>query len=370
MIHLIKYQFYKVIRETAIMFWALAFPLILGLMFYLAFGRGDVSENMDAIPVAIVETESSEAFLTFAGSMEETLEAEVMTEAEALALLKEDKIAGIFYTKEEPTLTVAKSETEQSILKVLLDTYNKNAALFTKIAEEHPESMKEAIHSMEEWRTMTEEVSVGGRTLNPFVSYFFALIAYACLSGAFLGMQSCVNTQANLTAIGARQCVTPTHKLKLMIANFLVMFGIHFADIMLLTFVIRFGFRIDLGGNTTGIILVNLFGSMIGVSLGVLIGAASPLSYNMKTGFTVLFTLFPGFLAGLMTGDMKYIIEQHAPVINRINPAAVLSDAYYCMAVYNDTKRMTRNIIILAVMSVTFVGIAFLATRRERYDSI
>lgn len=90
----------------------------------------------------------------------------------------------------------------------------------------------------------------------------------------------------------------------------------------------------------------------------------------MKMGFTVLLTLFPGFLAGLMFGDMKNIIEQNVPIINRINPAAVLSDAYYCMSVYNDTERFQRCIFILAAMSLFLLCAAFLGVRRERYDSI
>ena len=71
-----------------------------------------------------------------------------------------------------------------------------------------------------------------------------------------------------------------------------------------------------------------------------------------------------------MFGNMKNIIEQNCPVINRINPAAVLSDAFYCMGVYYDMERFTRCLVILAFMSILLLGIAFLSIRRERYDSI
>ena len=84
----------------------------------------------------------------------------------------------------------------------------------------------------------------------------------------------------------------------------------------------------------------------------------------------MLITLIPGFFAGLMFVNMKNIVEQHAPIINRINPAAVLSDAYYCMGVYNDAERFTRCILTLAVMSILFLAAAFFGVRRERYDSI
>lgn len=37
MLHLLKYQFLQTIRSRSIMFWALAFPLILGTLFYVSF---------------------------------------------------------------------------------------------------------------------------------------------------------------------------------------------------------------------------------------------------------------------------------------------------------------------------------------------
>jgi ABC-2 type transport system permease protein len=84
----------------------------------------------------------------------------------------------------------------------------------------------------------------------------------------------------------------------------------------------------------------------------------------------VMLTLFPGFLSGLMFGNMKNIIELHCPIINRINPAAVLSDAFYCLGIYNDMERFTRCILILAVMSILLLFSAFLGVRRDSYDSI
>ena len=374
MLHLMKYQFKQTVREVSIMFWALVFPIILGIFFYVSFGNSDMGENMEMLPVAAVETEntdSEEPFLEYLDHLDgDIIKVKVMEEKKAIKALEEDEVEGIFYAGEEPELTVAKSEIEQSILKSLLDTYQKNAKMIVTVAEHHPEKLNEAMDELGDWRETTEEVSVGGRTMNPNITYFFALIAYACLSGAFLGVKGCCDSQANLSPLGARQCITPTHKMRMLLSVFLVLFGIHFVNIMVLTAFVRFVLGIDLGGNPGGIILVNLMGSMIGVSAGILLGSVSRLSFGVKMGFTVMVTLVPGFFAGLMFGDMKNILEQHAPIVNRLNPAAVLSDSYYCMAVFNDAARMSRNLLTLFLMSAGFVLVAFLVTRRERYDSI
>lgn len=373
--HLIKYRFIQTVREWSVMFWALAFPIILGTFFFISFGSGVTGEEMDAIRVAVVEKgadlQEGGAFGEFLEQMDgDTLEIEKMDEEQALKDLKGDEITGIYYTGGEPSLTVAKSDLNTSILKALLDSYNKNAHMIMKIAQDHPERLMQAVEALDGWQTMTEEVSVGGRTMDPNVSYFFALIAYACLSGAFLGVKASLDGQANLSALGARRSVTPTHKLRLVLTDMSVLFFVQFVNIIILTIVVRFVFGIDLGGNIGQILLVDLLGSMIGVSMGIMIGCVGKLSESIKMGLTVMLTLFPGFLAGLMFGNMKNIMEQNCPIINRINPAAVLSDTFYCMGVFDDAERFTKNLMILALMSVLFIGIAFFAVRRERYDSI
>ena len=111
-------------------------------------------------------------------------------------------------------------------------------------------------------------------------------------------------------------------------------------------------------------------GTLIGICLGILIGCAGKLSYSVKSGIGVLVTLLPSFLAGLMFGGMKNVIEQHCPVINRINPASVLSDAFYCLSVYDDAVRYRRCILILVIMCLLCISFSFLMIRRDRYDNI
>lgn len=71
-----------------------------------------------------------------------------------------------------------------------------------------------------------------------------------------------------------------------------------------------------------------------------------------------------------MNSEMKFVVERYCPIINRINPAALISDAFYCINVYDDPVRFRLSLIILTVMSVVLLLGSFLAVRRERYDSI
>lgn len=380
MLHLFRYRFVQTIRNFSNMFWALLFPIILGTLFYLSFGSAGLESTgesrWDKIKVTVVKdtdpSENAQAFEGFLTQMDgETLDIQdISTESEALSALNEETISGIFYVRDTPSLTVAKNGLNESILTSVLESYNQNAAMFREIAMTHPEKLPDALDAMNDYRNTTAEVSLGGKDLNPNVQYFFALVAYACLSGAFLGVQSSIDGQANISALGARRSITPTHKLTLILIDMAVLFIIHFFNILILCLYITHVLGISLGNDVGALLLVDFMGSMIGVCLGVAIGCLARISYGMKTGVCVLFTLFPGFLAGLMFGNMKNIIELHCPIINRINPAAVLSDAFYCMGIYNDMERFTRCLVILAVMSTLLLTVAFLGIRRERYDSI
>jgi ABC-2 type transport system permease protein len=71
-----------------------------------------------------------------------------------------------------------------------------------------------------------------------------------------------------------------------------------------------------------------------------------------------------------MLGNMKTVIEQNATIINKINPAALISDLFYCLNIYDDYKRYTEKFVTLLILSVIFTIGGFLLTRRKKYASL
>ena len=104
--------------------------------------------------------------------------------------------------------------------------------------------------------------------------------------------------------------------------------------------------------------------------MGIFVGSLGKMKEGVKIGIILGISMVCSFLAGLMNNTMKDIVEKHAPFINRINPAALISDEFYCINVYDDLARYHRSLITLAVMGVVLVTASFLLIRRERYVSI
>lgn len=374
MLHLIKYDICVNLRNFNAVFWPLIFPLVLATLFYFAFGNMEEADFETVMTAVVEEADADSAFLEFLDGIEQTEEPLIltkeMTEEQAVEALKEKKISGIFFVDKSPSLTVGSNGLSESILQSLLESYENGKRTFENIAAVHPEGMAEAVSRMADYEELVEQVSLGGRTTNSASQFFYALVAMACMYGAFIGFGAAVTLQANLTPLAARRCVSPTHKMKLVISEMLAAFFLHFLNVVILLVYLRYILKMNFQGQTAEMLVISLIGSMIGVSLGIFVGSFGRMGEGIKIGILLGISMVCSFLAGLMNADMKYYVEQHMPMINRINPAALISDAFYCINVYDDRIRYMRNLVTLSVMCVVLIIASFYMVRRERYDSV
>ncbi|GKH33110.1 ABC transporter permease [Muricomes sp. OA1] len=376
MLHLMKYDVKVKLHNFNMLFWPFFFPLLLATFFYFAFGKIDEAD-FETVPAAVVEEKGQAAdqeFLEFLDMMEQDdsklIHIETMDEKKALRALKGKEISGIFYVGETPTLTVGGVGMGESILQSLLESYLDGKQTMMTIAAGHPEGIRNAAAQMSDYQEMVKQVSLGGKTTDGNSQFFYALIAMGCLYGCFIGFGSALTLQANLTALASRRCVTPTHKLKLILSEMLTSFGIHFMNIIILLLYLRYVLHLEFRGEMPQMLLVSFIGCLIGVSMGIFISSISKFGEGIKIGILLGISMVCSFLAGLMNSEMKYTVERYCPIINRINPAALISDAFYCINVYDDPVRFRRSLLILTFMSVVLILGSFLAVRRERYDSI
>ena len=95
-----------------------------------------------------------------------------------------------------------------------------------------------------------------------------------------------------------------------------------------------------------------------------------PVSEGAKMGIGTAISMILSVMADLCANGVKNLIEHTAPIVNRINPAALITDSFYSLNTFDSYERYCRNIITLVVMSAVFLSLTIIMMRRNRYASI
>lgn len=380
---IMKRQILVNIREKSNIFWTMIFPLILATLFHFTLGEMLDQNGMETISAAYVTQSAAESaespshqekdsFLEYLESFDNSwLKILPMTEKEAENALKNDEILGTFYGGEEKSLTIGENSTYTSILSQILEIYEKNEVLIARIAQDHPEHLSDAVTALEDYKTCTETVTFDGTSMDSVQNYFFALIAMTCLYGSFMGMYNAVGVQANTSVLGARLTAGCVKRYKSIAASLLSSWMISFLEVLILLFYMDVILGdIDLSRQILQIFVICAAATLYSCCLGMVIGTVGSWSANLKNGIVVAVSMACSFAADLMLSGVKGAIETYAPVINRINPGALTTDAFYSVLVYNDTEKYFRSLILLTVFALLLLTAAVLSMRRMRYESI
>lgn len=383
--HLFLYNIKVFLGSKVYLFWCLCFPIVLGTLFYIAFGNLSEGEDFAPIQTAVVmENDTSpEASLSeiqkvldelSAPGDGQLLEITYASMEEAKELLREKKVSGILTVGDEITLLLSGEmsydKLNQSILQTFVESFQSRYDAVQKVAGEHPEKLNDVITVLNSGTEYSEQITYTGSNMDESLTYFFNLIAMTCLMGCTAGSTVAVANQANLSALAMRKNISPTRKplqiLAELSAAVLIQFFVTSVSVLYLWLVLK----VDLGDRAGYIFLTVLAGSVTAVSGGFLVGSIGKLDEDTKVGILMGVTMLCSFLSGLMVGGMRLLVERYAPFVNRINPAALISDSLYSLAVYGSPARYFQNIGTLFAMA----GIFFLAgtgfIRRTRYASL
>lgn len=376
-----KYALLRLMRNKANLFWILVFPIVLGCFFKIAFSNITASESFHTIPVAVVEGDNADAtaFHTMieqlSGDSEDAmLSATFCDDKKARTLLEKGKVDGIFYTTDTVELAVnsdlSDASINQSILQSLLTQYYLNRDLIVQILTTNPGNIESLVDSIGQSVDTRKEVSLTRNNIDTYDQYFYNLIAMACLYTAMGGINLAINNSANLSSLAARKTIAPAKRAALIGTELLAI--ILFESLLN---VVSFLFIVTVLGihMTTHLglaMLTILISTTFSITFGMFLGCVGPKSEGGKTGLMFAVVMPLCFLSGLMMGTMRMVVEKYAPFVNRINPAALISDSFYALNNYDTLTRYTGNILTLLLMTVLFLIISILVTRRKTYASL
>ena len=386
-LHEFLYEIKWVLRQKDELFWVLLFPMILGTMFYFAFSNiNNASENFHTIPVAICQEKNGDSQIftdvlkTLSDDDGTPLLKLTFTDWEsAQSLLKENKIRGIFTCGKDITLTCASSDSsgptstlsmEQSILESILRQYRTNTAVLTDLASKNPDRLKNLLPLMEDYPSYGKELKLTSGNMDGTMQYFFNLIAMACLFTCFTGSQIAVKNHANLSTLGARKCVSPTNKFLSVTAEFLSCLLVQFFCIAVNICYLVYVLKIDFGTSLPLLLFTSFMGCMMGIGFGFFIGTIGRINEHIRMGIMVSSSMFCCFLSGLMISNMRFLVEDFCPLLNRINPAVLIADSFLTLNIYGMTSRYAGNLLSLLFMTFLFLFAGCIMIRRKTYASL
>ncbi|MCH5253101.1 MAG: ABC transporter permease [Lachnospiraceae bacterium] len=372
--HVFKYALKCLIKTRETVFWTLVFPFALSTFMFLAFGNlYETTEKFHAVSVAVVQQKENPIFepvLKEVSGEGALLAVTETSEQQADKLLEEDEVKGIITVGDTVTLKVKESGMEQTVLHVFLNQFLQFKKTISDVAVAHPEKMGETVKKLSEQVDCFVEKNNTEGNQDDTVNYFYAIFAMTCLFASFASCDRILKIQANATALGQRRSVAPTHKLKGVLADFAACELVQYVIVCLLFLYMRFVLKIDFGTKIPAILLLLFVGTSFGIMLGILVGSLPRPGEAGKIGILISVSMVLSVLSDLVVDGIKALIERNVPILNDINPAALISDSFYALNIYEGYERFLQNLCILGGMTVALAVICYFVVRRNRYASL
>lgn len=376
------YKLKSIIRQKEIVFWTLLFPIILSVLFSFAFSNISTDLSYNTIKVGILDNDSYQNNIMFKETInnckydDETRMFDIsLDDLETLdEKLENGLIKGIIKLQDDEIILVLKSSGfEQTVLKTFVDEYIKTEGAIKELMIESMGSanIDEILNALAKEEVKLKEMDGNTKRGNLVMIYYYSLVGMALIYGGFFGNIEATNLQANLSAKGARICVSPTKRSKLLATNLSAAILIHYAEMIILVTFLKIFIHVDFGGNIGFLLIFLLLGSICGVTFGTFLAlVCKHLSNSVQIAINICVGILGGFLSGMMYPGIKYYIQTHLPFIAYINPVGVMTDGLYALYYYTNYNRFILECIVLCVMIVVFLGGSILVFRRDQYESI
>ena len=381
-----KYFLKIILRNRMLIFWTFLFPIILGTFFKMAFSNIENSESLDIINIAIINDENYEKNMFFREALknlsegkEKIFSVKLSTESDAKKLLDDKDISGYLkFLDNSVVVYVKNSGINETIIKYVVNyIQSKKETLDVIISEKFSDkninlAQADYINIYNEVKNiLSSEANINdiSRTNMSYTMVeFYTLIAMACLYGSMISMTAINYIMPTVKSVGKRVGVSAMERKYLVLGGLCSSFIVQLIGILILFLYTIFVLKIDFGDNLFYILLLSIVGSLCGMSLGIFMGTTK-FNESLKIGILISVTMFWSFLSGMMGVGLKYVFDR-IPIVNKINPANLITDGFYSLYYYGVGKRFYINLISLLLFTVTLIIISFYRLRRQKYDSI
>nr|MBP3681157.1 ABC transporter permease [Clostridia bacterium] len=377
---LFKNKIKILLRNKAMLFWTLIFPFVLGTFFQLALSNVDEAYKMNVFPIAVVEDNNynnSKVLKIVVESLSEKGDNQIFNTSyvdknEAESLLKNSKIEGYIIVNENgnPQIVIKENGINQTIMKSVLDEYNQMMIVSNDVIQYNPNAMyNEVMQQISTQDTFIKDTSK--EKIDFSINYFFTLIAMTCLYGSLIGLEVIKDCEANLSKKGARICMCPVNKLKIIIISLLAGYIIQLIALAALFAFLISVFKVNFGNQVIPTMILSAIGGLAGTSLGTFVGVCNKKSEGFKIGILISVTMLCCFFSGMMgTPQLKSFFDEKMPIFAKINPINIITDGLYALFAYDTLTVFYECLLRISIFALTFIILTFIFVRRKKYDSI
>lgn len=378
---ILKYNFLCLFKNKALLFWTLVFPIVLGLLFKIAFSDIEKGGNLKTINIAIIDrVEIPNGFLDSIENAKYNedlpiFDYKLVDKDTAFTLLENGEVSGVIDIKstDNISLSVTSGGYSQTIIKSYLDQYMQiNSSISSLIILSHGNlSVEEIMAKLNNQKDYLKDAQTNTKKTSMVSYYFFTLIGMAILYGSFWGSFIVDRLLPNNGNQGIRLSISPVKRKNLLIAGLFSSFVVHFIELIIIILVLDFGYGVNFNTNYLYLIITCALGSSLGISYGAFISMVLKRKpEGTKVSVTIITSMAGSFLAGMMVISVKYFVQTNIPILQYINPVNVITDALYSLSYYTDINRYLMNIGILALMTIIFLTSTAFLFRRDSYESI
>lgn len=364
------------LKDRASFFWSSVFPIVLATLFWLALGNIAKETSFSSIPLAVVNNEAYQSNIPLRSALRSASNGEdalfdlhLVSQEEAQQLLLDGKVSGILTAQgEKPLLTFRSRGLNQSIIKEFADTYlqiyEANRAMMAK-------NPLGALKLMQrDYEPVRIQDAPGQRSMDLMASYFFSLIAMACMYGGFQGIKAVSATQANQSSVAIRNALAPVGRLTMFAASSLAAALLQFVSVLLLYLYISLGIGVEFGPRGGLILLTCALGTIMGVGMGALVCALFKKKEGLMVSILLAVSMGGSFLSGMMVSGIKYLVQARLPLAAYLNPVNLIADAFYALYLFPALDRFWLNIGLICAFILVFLTAVTLLMRRPKYASL
>ncbi|MGH2101799.1 ABC transporter permease [Aerococcus urinaeequi] len=414
--HALLYNIKIVLRNNEGLLWGLIFPLVYGLVYMLAFqGINNQTENFDAIPVAVVYegtadqiTEAKDLLANIAteGSIEagDVVESEEIAtgvvdssdypllaihmedEETAQAHLREGIISQAIYvgfddqSQMQFNLEVAPSAASSitsTIVYAILESFASSTNAFTLLFDQaiqspDPQEAVDQVNFRLDQLNTDQDILVtskANKKVSAWSNFYYVALAYVCIFYMSIGINLVLQNEANYAETALRETVSPTTKYTRYLAITLTWIVPALLVIYILLGIYWLN-DVPLGDDWPRIFALMTLGPITGILMGSAFAAVFKKKAELIMGIAIVIPLILGMLSGMMSYDVKVWVVNNAPIINKLNPVALINDAFYYLNNYPTYAQYNQNMMILSGLAAVCLIISLIGIRRTDYENL